>query len=278
MTQHLFSLTLPRWILLTVCLCLTALSACAKVNTASVNIHGVNYTEAEFSYRLQDPTNKDNHGGGELVDSFSAGGTLCCYELPRKWRAGILVEIHTIRYINPTTNDPRVPIEEIREKHVVEVPPYIDGKPGELWVVRNADGTFGLVSSDYQPDHAKWPGKVKGWPVPTVEYRRKLFDVHIKQAESSVALFQKSLSDLAANPEKKAAESWEDEKKMIEENKSAVKYDFHPMAKVVRKLIDLHARFSGPTDPGYIEWLRAEETKWLREKEANLQKLKEARP
>jgi len=64
----------------------------------------------------------------------------------------------------------------------------VDGKPGELWVVRQADGSFGVVSSDYQPDHAKWPGAVKGWPVPTLEYKRKSFDVYINVAEGDVIL------------------------------------------------------------------------------------------
>jgi hypothetical protein len=36
---------------------------------------------------------------------------------------------------------------------------------GELWVLRGADGSMSVVSSDFQPDHPNWPGRVKDWPV-----------------------------------------------------------------------------------------------------------------
>lgn len=275
MKNLFFSLLPPRWAVLAGVLCLTLLTACAKTNVASVNLHGVNYTENEFSYRVEDPTNKDNHGGGEIVDSFSAGGTLCCYELPRKWRPGIVVEIHTIRWIDKPPDQPEKAIEEIREKHLVEVPRY-EGKPGELWVVRQADGSFGLVSSDYQPDHAKWPGAVKGWPVPTLAYKRKLFDVYIKQAVDGVELYQGLLADMEKEPEKRATESWTYKQDNVD--KYAKSKPLNDTVRFAREDRELLARFTGPTDRKFITWLKEDYTESLHRAEAKLQKLKDSRP
>jgi hypothetical protein len=276
MKKHFSFLLPPRWAWLAGCLCLTLLTACAKTNMASVNIHGVNYTEQEFSYRVTDPGNKDNHGGGEIVDSFSAGGTLCCYELPRKWRPGILVEIHTIRWLDKPPDQPEKAIEEINETHRVEVPKYVDGKPGELWVVRQADGTFAVVSSDYQPDHAKWPGAVKGWPVPTLEYRRKLVDVYIKIEEDSVNKFQDAVTELETAPARLATEAWEFEGRDIASfANSKLNSD---TARRARESRDLLAKFSGPSDPKFIAYLKDEYTKTLQKSKAKLQELKESRP
>jgi hypothetical protein len=165
------------WHVLIACLLsMSFMTACAKVTTTSVNMHGVNYTSDVFSYSVEDPADKNNHGGGELIDPYAAGGTTCCYELPKKWRSGIKLQINTTRWL-PKKPDGNMP--EIHEKHVLEVPPYVDGKPGELLIMRNANGTVGVISSDYQPDHAKWPGKVKGWPAPSLEYQRERWDLYI---------------------------------------------------------------------------------------------------
>lgn len=270
--------------LLAATLCLQLLTACAKISTASVNIHGVNYTAQEFSYRVEDPSNPENHGGGEMVDSFSAGGTLCCYELPRIWKPGMQLDIHTIRYINPppdAPHDPRKAIEEIRETHRVTVPEYPKGRPGELWVLRNADGTFGVVISDYQPDHAKWPGAVKGWPVPSVEYRREQWDVYIKDAEIDVRWAKKLLAALAENPEKEAAEDWKIKQDFMEENKYFLthKTKNNPSAaEIARGYQALLSQYTGPTDPKFIAWLQSDYEQSLRDAQAKVQKLKDARP
>jgi hypothetical protein len=60
---------------------------------------------------------------------------------------------------------------------IVEVPPYVDSKVGEIRVVRATDGTLSIVSSDYQPDHEKWPGRINCWPLLALEYRRARSDL-----------------------------------------------------------------------------------------------------
>lgn len=254
--------------LLCLLLCLQALMACAKIGDASVNIHAVNYTENEFSYWLEEPANPKNHGGGELVDSYSAGGTLCCYELPRRWKPGIKVEIHITRWLE---QKPDGSLPEIKETHLAEVPEYAFGKPGELWVIRNSDGSFGLVSSDYQPDHARWPGKVKGWPVPSVAYQRKQWDLYIEHEEGGVRTARKLIQELEQNPRKRAAEAWEFMRDQL--SHSNPKYD-----EVAKAEADLLARFHGASDPAFIEWLRQDYANFLQVSEQKVAKLKASRP
>jgi hypothetical protein len=242
--------------------CIQMLTACAKTGTASVSIHGVNYTDQVFSYRVEDPANSDNHGGGELIDPYAAGGTTCCYDLPKKWRPGIKVKVDVTRWL-PKKADEN--LTEVRENHVVEVPPYADGKVGELWVLRNADGTMGVVSSDYQPDHEKWPGKVKGWPVPSVAYQRERWDLYIQLAESDVKGAQQLIDELEKSPDTRAAKDWD-----FEMNRNNdYKYRGDPSSL---------AGFSGPTDPKYRAKLRQEYFDWLESSQRKLKQLRESRP
>jgi hypothetical protein len=211
-----------------------------------------------------------------MVDSFAAGGTLCCYELPRIWKPGMQLDIHTIRYINPPPEDPKRPIEEIRETHRVTVPEYPKGRPGELWVLRNADGTFGVVISDYQPDHAKWPGAVKGWPVPSVEYQRERWDMYIAHEEAYVNSFTKSLKELELDPSEYARSNWEDKQKEISMfgNSNADNSN----TRRARAYQETLKKFSGPDDPKFIELIKNEVKDLLLMSQQELKKLKAARP
>jgi Protein of unknown function (DUF3304) len=75
--------------LLAACLlAVSVFSGCGK-STVSVDIHGLNYSGIEFSYMLVDPDGPDNSSVGEHIDPFAAGGTTCCYPLPKQWRPGI---------------------------------------------------------------------------------------------------------------------------------------------------------------------------------------------
>jgi hypothetical protein len=183
---------------------LPALTGCAK-DSVPVSIHGVNYTGQEFSFTIVDPADKKNFGGGESIAPFAAGGTMCCYTLPTKWRAGIKVQINGTHWL-PEKPDGSLP--EVKETKVVEVPPYVNGKPGELWVLRGADGDLSVISSDFQPDHAKWPGKVKGWPVPSLEYQRERLKLYIKLEQDILDTFENALSQLTKFPDAKAKKVW----------------------------------------------------------------------
>ena len=209
------------------------LSGCGK-STVSVSLHGVNYTVEPFTYMVVDPVDPDKINGGEHIDSFSAGGTTCCATLPRIWRPGTKLTVRTIHWLKAR---PDGSLPEVKQVHVVEVPQYADGKPGELWVLRNADGSVGVISSDFQPDHAQWPGKVKGWPVPSLEYQRERWELYRKYEADGLASFLHAAADLEANPEKHSKKTW------------AFTQQHYPA--------DL-AGFSGPDDPKYRQFLKAQ--------------------
>lgn len=232
-------------------------AACSKPSVGGpvpVPLHGVNHHMGAFSYVLVDPTNPRNTGGGELIDSFSAGGTMCCYTLPEKWRPGIKIEIQETHWL------PRLPDDSLPQEsgtYVVELPPYGEGTPGELWVIRKPDGGMDIVSSNYQPDHPKWPGKIKGWPVPSIEYQRERHDLYIHEAEVDVNLYISSLKELKDNPIAHAEGEWKMSSKYHREDLKGYK---------------------GPSDPAYLEGLRKYYESCLIEERAKLQRLKEARP
>ncbi|MYM87620.1 DUF3304 domain-containing protein [Rugamonas sp. FT82W] len=209
-----------------------AIGMCAKKDVLPVAIHGVNYSGDDFSYIVEDPQDSSNKGGGESVAPYGAGGIMCCYELPRVWSAEIKVKIKAKLWVKNEKGD----FTEIAETKMADLPPYVDGKPGELWVIRAADGTLSVISSDYQPDNPKWPGAVRGWPVPSVAYRRERRALAMKEAEMYLNSSTSALVKLKENPHRTATEYWDLDKKYNAED-------------VVN--------FSGPDDAKYIDYLRS---------------------
>jgi hypothetical protein len=209
------------------------LSACDTSTTVDVNLHGVNYSNQTFSYYVKDPSAKENTGGGgELIDRYAGGGTTCCVKLPKIWRPGIKLQVNTTYWLKKR---PDGEIPEFKETYIVEVPSYMDGKPGELWILRASDGGISVVSSDFQPDHPKWPGKTKGWPEPSLEYRTERWKIILDHEEGGVSNAISLLKELETDPLGHAKRSWEFEKE----------YD----AKRIKE-------FFGPNDPKYIIYLR----------------------
>ncbi len=226
--------------------------ACSK--PVPVSIHGVNYTVEPFSYVLTDPNDPKNTGGGELIESYAAGGTMCCYELPRIWQPGMKVSVRLAHWEGKLADDS---LRQVVSTQLVEVPRFPDGKPGELWVLRTADGSTDLVLSDFQPNHAHWPGKVKGWPVPSVAYRRHRWDLYIHHEKAGVELFKELLTELKESPSVRAKEAWDF---AVENNSKSLK------------------GFSGPEDSGFQAALLREYQEGLRSSEAELARLEKGRP
>lgn len=249
MVGSLLSRTLAGfWLLIAI-----VLAGCEKP-TVDVNIHGVNYKDDAFSYYVADPARPESAAGGELIDAFSAGGTACCFTLPRIWRPGIKVQVSTTHWL-PKLPDDSLP--EVKETHVAEVPRYEDGKPGELWVLRSGDGSINLISSDYQPDHEKWPGKVKGWPVPSLEYRRARWELVRENKAVFLRNYLELLDELENSPRTRASTAWE----YARENEP-----------------DSLKGFAGPDDPGYILALKKDYTEGLARTRKDLNAYLETKP
>jgi hypothetical protein len=195
-------------ILLTACAVLTP-SMATSSNGVSVSLHGVNYTGESFQYVVGDPNDPSNSGGGEHISPFSAGGTMCCYQLPKRWAPGIQVQVQATHW---TKKGPEKKLEEITQIHMVELPRFPDREVGALWVLRTKEGAIELVFSNVQPDHPDWPGRVKGWPEPSLEYRRERWELYRYSAQVSVDNYQNLLSELQSKPQNRVREAWNFEK------------------------------------------------------------------
>ncbi len=218
----------------------------------SVSLHGVNYSDGEFSYFIADPDDPQKTIGGEHIAPFAGGGTTCCAVLPWKWKPGTKVRLTTTHWLKrlPDGNLP-----EVTEEHEVEVPEYPEA--GELWVIKNGDGKISVVSSNVQPDHASWPGRIKGWPVPSLEYQRERWELYRKHEANGVELYLTLLRDLEQDPEKEATESWEYAKE--------------------RRPSELKG-FTGPRDPRYIQFLKNDYVNGLNRSKAQLAEIMKAKP
>lgn len=219
---------------------------------ASVSLHGVNYSDREFSYFIADPENPQKAIGGEHIAPFAGGGTTCCAALPWKWKPGTKVRLTTTHWLKKL---PDGSLPEITEGHEVEVPEYAE--PGELWVIRDGDGKISVVSSNVQPDHASWPGRIKGWPVPSLKYRRERWELHRNLEEHSVNVHKSLLRKLEQHPEKEANEAWKFAK------------EYSPSDLV---------GFSGSDDPRYFQFLKKKYTEELNRSKAQLDEIIRAKP
>ncbi len=213
-------------------ICCTLITAC-HAEPVAVSVHGVNYTEDEIYYKVIDPVDKTNSAGGESVLGFGAGGTMCCYSIPKKWQPGKKVGLEVEVWLTSLPHKPgNAKIE--KQTLIVDLPKPADGKPSDLWVVRNPDGGFELIASNVSPPHANWPGKVKGWPVASKSFREKLIRRDLAKFEEDLRLYQDDQATLLKNPNLFAKEQWEFD---MEHRKTEV------------------SKFLGPSDPNYVEYL-----------------------
>jgi hypothetical protein len=240
-------------ILLTACAVFTP-SMATSSNGVSVSLHGVNYTGESFQYVVGDPKDPSNSGGGEHISPFSAGGTMCCYQLPKRWAPGIQVQVQATYW---TENGPEKKLEEITQVHMVELPRFPDKEIGALWVLRTKEGAIELVLSNVQPDHPDWPGRVKGWPEPSLEYRRERWELYRYSAQVDVDNYKKLLSELQRNPQKRVREAWDFEKQQRNAEISI---------------------FSGSDDPAFAAYLKKDYVEGLRRSKLRLEKVLEAKP
>ncbi|MGJ9418276.1 DUF3304 domain-containing protein [Massilia sp. CMS3.1] len=239
-------------LLLTGCSKATEPTGPVKTNTVSVNVHGVNYTAEPFRYVLVDPANPSN-GAAEHISPFSGGGIMCCFTLPKRWSPGIRVNVQSTHWL-PETDKGDLP--EVEKIYTVEVPAYPEGA-GELWVLRTADGAIELVTSNVEPDHPQWPGKVKGWPEPSLTYQRERWKLYRKIAEDKVDVYRASLDHLKKYTQAHLQNEWDVDK---ERQRNAIK------------------KFSGPNDPAYAEYKTKSYIEGLQRSEKKLKQLLKEKP
>ncbi|KFF49895.1 hypothetical protein GY26_05495 [Gammaproteobacteria bacterium MFB021] len=239
---------------------LVSLTACSD-DTASLNITGVDYAGQGIRYYyVVDPTDDKNRGGGESITPYSAGGIMCCYSVPKKWQEGLSVDVVVSYPLEGDTTDERSASLAKREAEGklnetihVEVPKYETPAKGTLWVQFLPDKQANVVVSNLSPDHKDFPGEVKGWPVPSDEYRKKIADREIKDASSRVAATKKDLDAIRAGDESVVKDYWRIRKKTAP---------------------DEIAKFSGWSDPRFLKYLEKSLEWYVERDEKNIEDLK----
>jgi len=222
--------------------------------TVSVNVHGVNYTEDPFAYIVIDQKNSSNRAGGEHVSPYSGGGIMCCFNLPKRWAPQLKVNIQVTYWLKKNGEDQ---LQEVKKLYVVDVPHYTTGRTGELWVLRTAGGGVEIVMSEVEPGNAEWPGKIKGWPRPSLSFQRERWDIDRKQAEINVSVYQDGLKELNSSTEIDMSEEWDLDMK------------YHTRDVKV---------FSGPNDAAYLDYKRKIYTEGLKRSKARLDQLLKNKP
>jgi hypothetical protein len=105
---------------------------------------------------------------------------MCCVNLPAKWQPGMRLVVQTKDETKAKTaaewSKENIPLK----LRLVDVPPYAEDDVGTVWVQLLPDDKVALVVSRYDPSNSNWPGVIKGWPKPSLEYRRQLWDQEIR--------------------------------------------------------------------------------------------------
>lgn len=186
----------PRAILL--CAVFALLTACAtpglsKEKYVGVAVEALNYSAREVSYiAAEDAKDPKNRGGGDALNPYSGGGTICCFGIPAKWRPDLQVIVEYQIY----------PEEEYR-RALVNVPPYANNEADDIWLIIHADESAEAVISRYRPGHEKWPGKIRDYPVPSKEYQLKIWERNLKRAQKRLDMYQKGLLEPGITKETK---------------------------------------------------------------------------
>jgi hypothetical protein len=167
----------------------TLLTACAtpsekKEEQSGGAVHALNYSAREVAYiAVEHPGHPEGGGGGDALNPYGGGGDICCFSVPAKWSPDIRVVI--VYQFYP---------EKTYRRVEVGVPPYPNGKAGDIWLIVHPDESAEAVVSDFGPSRPEWPGKIKGYPVPSREYRLKRWEEKLQREKTDLAAMKKALS------------------------------------------------------------------------------------
>jgi hypothetical protein len=127
-----------------------------------------------------------------------------------------------------------------------------------VWFINYPDGTVGVVSTAYRPNGDEWPGKIKGWPKPSLAFQRELWDRDMRLARESLESSAEALQELNKDSKKYLKETWDERAKEFAYRKEL-------------------AVFSGPDDPAFFTKEKAMLERlivWNQEKIDRLMKVK----
>lgn len=233
---------------------------CAAVSskgneTMMVSVKGVNYSGDVVVFSVDDPLVPKNATGGDRASSYSGAGIQCCIQLPKVWHSGMQLVIDAIVYPVDET-DFKHELPRYMKKFTVDVPQYPADQPTELWVIRTPSGDMNLVASNVDPTHEAWPGALKGWPEPSLAFKRRYWDNKVREIGEEIERTKSFLEQGLAKPELRLIE-WNLRKKNRPNELT---------------------KFSGPDDPAFAESITARRKESLSHLQTKLQQLLEERP
>jgi hypothetical protein len=174
--------------------CLAALlAACAsarseKPKSVGVGVRSINYSGKEVELTVVDPLDKSNRSGGDALNPYSMGGTICCFSVPAEWHAGYQVIVKYSFYPDQTWHE-----------QLVDVPPYPQGIAGEIWLAMHEDGRAEAVVSNFDPTRPEWPGRVRGRPVQSPEYAKKVRNEALVREKKILGRMEKAYAGDTSN-------------------------------------------------------------------------------
>lgn len=167
----------------------TLLASCAsahpeKPKSLGAAVRSINYSGKEVELTVIDPLDKTNRGGGDALNPYGMGGTICCFRIPAEWHSGYKVIVKYSFYPDRTWHE-----------QLVEVPPYPEGIAGDIWLAMHEDGRAEAVVSNFGPTRSEWPGRVKGRPVSSAEYANKARNDWLATRRGMVETMERGLKD-----------------------------------------------------------------------------------
>ena len=252
---------LKNWLLLPlVFLASLAATGCAigRADTVPASVSGVNYTDQDIHYRLFDPKDpKQTTLAAEDIGPFAAGGVLCCYDVPKTWAPGIQVGVVLRSFDNEARR------YRPRQTFIVDLPPYDkSGKAGDVWFINYPDDTVGVVSTAYRPNGDEWPGKIKGWPKPSLVFQRELWERDMRLAQESLRVSKESAAEFDRNPTAFLKKNW---------------VFFLDELKQKRPSKELQM-FAGPVDPKFLAYERQWRMRLLEHSQDTVDRLLKVKP
>ena len=211
------------------------LTGCSE-RTTTASVTGVNYTDANIAgFQVIQPDNFDNRSPTQEAMAYGAGGQMCCYVLPYNWHEGLKIELKVEPDIDlPISNgqyqheyDKRRDEGRLYQYVEVNISRYEPGKAQLLWIQFLPNNQYRASATDIDPTNPIFPSDMKGWPVPSVAFRHKLWEQEIDKTQDAISRLNKAI--VTKNNEDEWKERWDIYKeytKIIDQEKNNFKgYD-----------------------------------------------------
>ena len=170
---------------------LIVLTGC-KERTTTASVTGVNYTDETIAgFQVIQPDDFDNRSPTQEAMAYGAGGQMCCYALPYHWHEGLKIELKVEPDIQLPVFDGQYQREHDKRRDEgtlyqyveVDVSHYEPGKAQLLWIQFLPNKQYRAIATDLAPNSPNFPSDVKGWPVPSVAFRHKLWEIEVDRVK-----------------------------------------------------------------------------------------------